>query len=341
VSRTGWVVSADSAESDAPATNAVDGTASIWHTQWRTANPRPPHTFTVNLGADVALGGFRYLPPQGTNNNGQIATWNFYTSQDGVTWALAAQGAFANTIAEKTVTIVAIANRAPVLAVVPNQTRVIGGSATLALSATDADGDVLSYAATGLPPGLSINAGTGLISGTATTAGTYATTAQVSDGRGGVATRSFTWTVTTATPTVRYVRLEALTEVNGNAWTTMAEFNVFDKAGATLARTGWQVSADSAETDAPATNAVDGTSSIWHTQWRTASPRPPHTFTVNLGADVQVGGFRYLPPQGTNNNGQIANWNFYTSQDGVTWTAVAQGTFANTIAEKTVTVAPP
>jgi hypothetical protein len=62
---------------------------------------------------------------------------------------------------------------------------------------------------------------------------------------------------------------------------------------------------------------------------------------VNLGADVQVGGFRYLPPQGTNNNGQIANWNFYTSQDGVTWTAVAQGTFANTIAEKTVTVAPP
>jgi galactose oxidase len=64
---------------------------------------------------------------------------------------------------------------------------------------------------------------------------------------------------------------------------------------------------------------------------------PPHTFTVNLGAEVNVGGFRYLPAQGGNNNGQIAAWRFSTSPDGVAWTVLGTGTFANTIAEKTVT----
>ena len=132
-------------------------------------------------------------------------------------------------------------------------------------------------------------------------------------------------------------RLEALTEVNGQPYTTMAEFNLIDATGATVSRTGWQVSADSAESDAPASNAIDGTPLVWHTQWRTASPPPPHAFTVNLGANVQIGGFRYLPRQDANDTGQIANWNFYVSQDGVTWTLVTQGTFANTKTEKTVT----
>ena len=36
----------------------------------------------------------------------------------------------------------------------------------LPISATDPDGDVLTYSATGLPPGLSIGATTGLIGGT-------------------------------------------------------------------------------------------------------------------------------------------------------------------------------
>ena len=35
-----------------------------------------------------------------------------------------------------------------------------------ALAATDSDTDPLTYGATGLPPGLTINSGTGLISGT-------------------------------------------------------------------------------------------------------------------------------------------------------------------------------
>ncbi|HEY4069413.1 MAG TPA: discoidin domain-containing protein, partial [Burkholderiaceae bacterium] len=339
--RTAWQVSADSAETDGPVANAIDGLPTIWHTQWRTVTPPLPHTFTVNLGGAVQLGAFRYLPRQDGSVNGQIANYAFYTSQDGVTWTLANQGTLPGGTAEKTVTIATIANRAPTLTAVANAAGMVGTAATLALTATDPDGDALTFSATGLPAGMAINAATGVIGGTPTAAGTFPVTAQVSDGRGGVATQGFSWTIAAATAvtTVKYVRLVALTEVNGNPWTSMAEFNLVDSTGATVPRTAWQVSADSAETDGPVAYAIDGLTTIWHTQWRTVTPPLPHTFTVNLGAAVQLGAFRYLPRQDGSVNGQIANYAFYTSQDGVTWTLVNQGTLPGGVAEKTVTLA--
>jgi hypothetical protein len=73
----------------------------------------------------------------------------------------------------------------------------IGIPVELPLVASDLDGDGLSYGANGLPPGLSINAATGLISGTVTSAsaGTYRVSATASDGRLSD-TQSFTWTIT-------------------------------------------------------------------------------------------------------------------------------------------------
>jgi hypothetical protein len=121
----------------------------------------------------------------------------------------------------------------------------------------------------------------------------------------------------TPTTGVKYVRLVALSEVNGNPFTTIAEFNLFDTAGNTLTRTAWTVSADSYEPDSPPINAIDGQTTIWHTQWRTATPPTPHTFTAALGAAANLGGFRYLPRQDAN-IGQIATYNFYTSTDNVT-----------------------
>src|SRR5262249_50758162 len=69
---------------------------------------------------------------------------------------------------------------------------------SLQLVATDPDSTVLTYSATGLPPGLSINSATGLISGTLTSAtATYNLSATVSDGSSSD-TEAFTWTGGTA-----------------------------------------------------------------------------------------------------------------------------------------------
>ena len=76
----------------------------------------------------------------------------------------------------------------------------------LAALFADADTtDVLSYSATGLPAGLSINPTSGLISGTlassASAGGPYGVTITADDGNGGTTTQSFTWIVNNPTPT--------------------------------------------------------------------------------------------------------------------------------------------
>ena len=57
-------------------------------------------------------------------------------------------------------------NRAPVVTAPADQTSAEGAVITLPIVATDPDGDTLTVSATGLPPGLSMNATTGEISGT-------------------------------------------------------------------------------------------------------------------------------------------------------------------------------
>ena len=98
--------------------------------------------------------------------------------------------------------IITNTNRPPVLAQPANQTSLPNANVSLQLSASDPDGTAVTYQATGLPPGATISASTGLISGrlTANSTGTYDVTARAFDG-GLTATRTFTWSVGTAANT--------------------------------------------------------------------------------------------------------------------------------------------
>ena len=92
-------------------------------------------------------------------------------------------------------------NQPPTLTQPPNRTSARNASVSLQLVASDPDGDVLTYSATGLPASLTINAATGLITGTlkSNSVGTHTVKATVSDGALS-ASQTFNWTVTNAAP---------------------------------------------------------------------------------------------------------------------------------------------
>ena len=140
--------------------------------------------------------------------------------------------------------------------------------------------------------------------------------------------------------TYRYVRFVAESEVNGSPWASMAEFNLLNGSGNNMNRNGWTITADSEEIvgeNGRAVNVFDGDpNTIWHTKWLESSPTFPHQIVVDMGSARSVSGFRYLPRPG-GGNGTIAAYKFYVSNDGINWgSPVAQGTFANNSAEKTV-----
>ncbi|QWF72007.1 putative Ig domain-containing protein [Methylomonas paludis] len=87
-------------------------------------------------------------------------------------------------------------NPPPSLLVPGKQTTVVGTPVNLSLSARDAQGDTLSFSATNLPDGLSINPKTGLIAGTPTTAETQTVNLSVSDNFNPPRIAHFVWLIT-------------------------------------------------------------------------------------------------------------------------------------------------
>ncbi|MEP7244402.1 MAG: galactose oxidase-like domain-containing protein, partial [Gammaproteobacteria bacterium] len=85
----------------------------------------------------------------------------------------------------------------PTLANPGAQTGSIGVATSLQLTASDPNGDTLSYAASGLPTGLAIDPATGRISGVPSSGGSFNVVLSTSDGINS-AIQSFTWTIGTS-----------------------------------------------------------------------------------------------------------------------------------------------
>ncbi len=92
-----------------------------------------------------------------------------------------------------------VTNQPPLVTPIANQVDNLGATVNLTVTATDPDGDALTYSAVGLPAGLSIGTNTGVVSGSPTTAGTSNVIVTVRDARGAISEKSFDWTINAPT----------------------------------------------------------------------------------------------------------------------------------------------
>jgi hypothetical protein len=122
-----------------------------------------------------------------------------------------------------------LANQAPVLVSPGDQTNDEDDVVSLQLQATDPEGDPLTYSATGLPTGLSIDPQTGLISGQldedAFQTTPFPVTVSVTDSYGATTTESLSWTFTAPLLTLQSASINA---VEGTLFqdVTVANLNV-------------------------------------------------------------------------------------------------------------------
>lgn len=119
--------------------------------------------------------------------------------------------------------------------------------------------------------------------------------------------------------TARYIALKSLSAIDGSNYASCAEIIALDPKGKQLSRSKWKILyADSEERDAEdgsAANLLDGdVETIWHSEWSQAQPKHPHLVVIDMGADVEIGGLRYVPRPGAR-PGRIKGYAWYLSRE--------------------------
>lgn len=91
-----------------------------------------------------------------------------------------------------------------------------------------------------------------------------------------------------------------------------------------IARKNWKIIGAN---DDQAYKIIDGNSiSVWH---QDTGKKMPIDLIIDLGKVEKLVGFKYLPDQDLRSKGIITNYEFYTSQDNITWKLIHKGEFSN------------
>ncbi|MBN2594761.1 MAG: DUF4981 domain-containing protein [Sedimentisphaerales bacterium] len=94
-----------------------------------------------------------------------------------------------------------------------------------------------------------------------------------------------------------------------------------------LDRSDWTVTVNCEEPGQPGEYAIDGYyDTFWHTRW-IDEPNHIHFIEVDMKKTMPLKGFTYMPRQDRGRNGNIAEYEFYVSQDGQEWQKAASGAF--------------
>ncbi|QKJ63392.1 alpha-L-fucosidase [Flavobacterium sp. M31R6] len=105
--------------------------------------------------------------------------------------------------------------------------------------------------------------------------------------------------------------------------TVIQSFNVSKK--------DWKIVAASFDNQekGKSSNAIDeNEETLWNTSDNTSATALPQSITVDMGKEISIVSFSYLPRQ-NGTGGIVKNYQWQTSTDNSTWTTVAEGEFSN------------
>lgn len=161
--------------------------------------------YTVTLGHEYAetvtdeYPGSGWVTPNANDGgeNGDHCAWDPTSAfVNFATGAVAMQPTWSNDTNECDMSHVTVVGNAVTVTNPGTQSGTVGAAASLQITAVDSSSTAtMTYNATGLPPGLSINTSTGLISGTPTTTGTSSVTVTATDNANVGDTASFSWSI--------------------------------------------------------------------------------------------------------------------------------------------------
>jgi beta-galactosidase len=120
--------------------------------------------------------------------------------------------------------------------------------------------------------------------------------------------------------TGRYFCLEALSSQRTNdSCTSVAELEVIGENGEPLPRQKWTVIYADSEEITAANNAADKIfdqqeSTFWQTESAARNPGHPHQVVIDMGEELKLKGFRYLPRSDRNPRGLIRDYRIFISK---------------------------